>query len=140
MHTIEKAQSKSLKPSYSFTVFSRLDGRHALAKNSGREFGRKNQHGDTYKQNTAGQVTFFQYGTSGKSYTFGYDRNGAIRTINSSDGWSWTRIDEPEFAGWLVRNYFDTWRVPATQCQSVTVTEEGVQVAGKGHMALPTRA
>ena len=125
--------------SFSFTVFSRLNGRTSLDKKPQRELSRKNGFGDTYRQNKLGQVTHYKYRHNDKSFSFGYDATGNVNMINSSDGWSWTRIRQPNFDGWLIRNYFECWRVQAEDCDEVTATEDGILATGNNtsQMGLP---
>jgi hypothetical protein len=141
MHNRAKQHDSQNQQAFSFTVSSRLSGPAILDKKPLRELGRKNKLGDTFRCNHEGQVTHFRYNHSDRSYSFGYDSKGVVTTINSSDGWSWTRVCEPGFDGWLVRNYFDSWCVPASDCSALNVTEEGVQVAGANTllMGLPVR-
>ena len=108
---------------------------------SERETSRVNTHGDRYKKNELGQITSFRYGHSDILFTFNYAADGNVADIDSSSGWSWTRISAPGFDGWLVRNYFERWYVSAQECSEVHVTEFGVKAAGSepGKMELPER-
>jgi hypothetical protein len=135
-----RAKSECAAP-FSFTVYSRVGARATFDKKPLREFGQVNRHGDTYRKNSAGQVTYFRYSHSGKSFSFGWDAKGNVCTIDSSDGWSWTRAQDAHFDGWLARNYFDSWSVSRTGCHLVTVTEDGVTAFGDSpaQMGLPVR-
>lgn len=126
---------------FSFTVFSKVDARATFEKKPMRELGQVNRHGDTFRKNFAGQVTYFRYSHSSRSLSFGWDSQGNVSTIDSSDGWSWTKVQESHFDGWLVRNYFDSWTVSSHQCQCVIVTADGVSVSGSdaSMMGLPVR-
>jgi len=139
MDNKDKSSHPESHHSFSFTVFSRLNGRTTLDKRPMRELSRKNRYGDSYRQNKLGQVTHYKYSHNDKSFSFGYDAAGQVDAINSSDGWSWTRVQQPNFDGWLVRNYFECWRVQGDDCEEVNVSEEGILAAGKNtsQMGLP---
>lgn len=106
-----------------------------------RETSRVNTHGDTYKKSDAGLITSFNYADSDILFTFEYAKDGLVSDIESSTGWSWTRITAPGFDGWLVRNYFERWYVSSEECDAVHVTEFGVKATGKQceKMELPER-
>ena len=106
-----------------------------------REVSRVNTHGDTYRKNESGQITAFMYAHSDILFTFGYDSQGVICDVESSTGWSWTKIDTPGFNGWLVRNYFERWYVSGDDCDAVYVSDFGVKAAGRRpeKMDLPER-
>lgn len=108
---------------------------------SSREVSRVNTHGDLYRKNELGQITSFSYADSDILFTFGYDEQGDLSDINSSTGWSWTKVRTPGFEGWVVRNYFERWFVSREECDAVHVTEFGVKATGRqsDKMDLPER-
>ncbi len=101
----------------------------------------RNIYGDTFKKNPNAQIVSFKYAHNDVEFTFGYDQQGRVDEINSSNGWSWTRLSSNDFDGWLIRNYFDRWQVPASECDNVRVDEYGVRATGANtaKMELPER-
>jgi hypothetical protein len=116
--------------------------RQRIGQRSIKDLSLVNNHGDSYRQNKSGQVTEFLYKQSDKSYEFEYTEAGELQSIASSDGWSWTRICDSRFDGWVIRNYFDSWTVSRKDCESVTVGHEGIQAIGAetAQMGLPLRS
>ncbi|MBX9720290.1 MAG: hypothetical protein K2X81_02750 [Candidatus Obscuribacterales bacterium] len=96
-----------------------------------------NEQGDSYRQNKLGQITDFMQRQSDKTYSFEYTESGALASISSSDGWSWSCGKDV----WTVRNYFDTWTVSKTDCEAVNVTQNGMEAVGRdpSQMGLPLR-
>lgn len=101
----------------------------------------RNVYGDTYKKASTQQITSFKFAHNDVEFTFGYDQQGRVDEINSSNGWSWTRLSSSDFDGWLVRNYFDRWQVSSKDCENVRVDEYGIRATGSnvGRMELPER-
>jgi len=116
--------------------------RQRIGQRSIKDLSLVNIHGDSYRQNKSGQVTEFLYKQTDKSYAFEYTELGELQSIASSDGWSWTRICDSKFDGWIIRNYFDSWTVSRKDCESVTVGHEGIQAIGAEteQMSLPLRS
>ena len=123
---------------------NQLDPKSAGPKFANQKY--TNKYDDTYKKNKLGQITDYTYNDNEKSFSFGYDANGNVCSINSSDGWSWTRIivsgSSDSYIGWSVRNYFDSWHVTDADCQSVSITAEGISTLGNNtsKMGLPERS
>ncbi|CAM6002435.1 unnamed protein product [Sphagnum balticum] len=88
---------------------STCNRRQRMAQRSLRELALLNSRGDSYKQNRSGQITDYAYKQNDKTYTFEYSDSGELQSIASSDGWTWSRVSDNRFDGWLVRNYFDSW-------------------------------
>lgn len=89
-----------------------------------------NKSGDKYLKNNQGQITSFKYRHTNTTYSIGYSRDGSIDSINSSDGWTWTKVQSNAFKGWVVHNYFDRWSVPQDESGAVTVDDTGVKATG----------
>lgn len=100
-------------------------------RDSTREVTRVNMSGDVYKRNRLGLITFYRYSHHGDQFTFDYAEDGTLVAINSSSGWSWTKVNSKDFAGWVVHNFFERWRVPADHCGDLYVDEQGIQSTGK---------
>ena len=102
---------------------------------------RVNTHGDRYKKDERGNITSFKFAHSDVLFTFEYDKEGHLSDIESSAGWSWTKMHTDNFEGWMVRNYLDRWYVTSEECNNIYVSEFGVKADGKnpGKMELPER-
>ncbi len=113
--------------------------RQRMSQRSLKELALVNSSGDSYKQNKMGQVTDYAYKQNAKTYTFEYNESGHLQSIASSDGWTWTRVSDAKFDGWVVRNYFDSWTVSSSDCHAVMVGHEGIHAEGKdtSQMVLP---
>jgi hypothetical protein len=90
-----------------------------------------NMRGDVYAMNSAGQVTAFRFCHTDMTYFFAYDEKGELTAISSSTGWTWTKSNSDEFHGWVIRNYFDLWRVNEEDTGSVFVNQTGIHATGK---------
>jgi hypothetical protein len=103
---------------------------------------RANTRGDRYKKNESGNITSFKFANSDFVFIFDYDQEGKVSEIESSAGWSWSKMNTPNFDGWLVRNCLDRWYVTSEECKSVSVTEFGIRADGRNpeKMELPERS
>lgn len=103
------------------------------------EHSHMNKCGDKYMVNEYGQITLFRYSEQDAAYSFAYGDDGSVASISSSSGWTWKKTQSPDFNGWVVRNYFDRWQVPATDCAEVIVDQHGIKTCGKNTslMGLP---
>lgn len=97
-----------------------------------------NLYGDTFSRDAIGRVTFYRYRHNDVAYSVTYGADGDVAIVDSSSGWSWTRMANND---WTVRNYFERWTVSAKDCSSVTVDEMGFKVTGANveDMNLPER-
>jgi hypothetical protein len=102
---------------------------------------RANTRGDRYKKDEDGKITSFKFAHSDILFTFDYDKADQLSDMESSAGWSWTKVSTPDFQGWLVRNYFDRWFVSSEECSHIYVSEFGIKANGKNpdKMELPER-
>ncbi|MBS1998812.1 MAG: hypothetical protein JSS86_20950 [Cyanobacteria bacterium SZAS LIN-2] len=102
---------------------------------------RVNNRGDRYRKNDAGAITSFKFGHSDFVLTIDYDQDGKVFDIESTAGWSWSRMSTPAFDGWLVRNCLDRWYVTSEECNDILVTEFGIKAVGNNpeKMDLPER-
>jgi hypothetical protein len=93
------------------------------------------------QKNEAGSITSFKFAHSDFVFTFDYDKTGKLSDIESSAGWSWTKVNTPGFDGWLVRNCLDRWYVSSEECSNIYVSEFGIKADGKNpaKMELPER-
>lgn len=89
-----------------------------------------NKTGDKYLKNNLGQITSYRYRHTNTTYSIGYGGDGSVERINSSDGWTWTKVQSSAFKGWVVHNYFDRWSVPQDESGAVTVDDTGVKATG----------
>ena len=115
---------------------------HRLSKPRKRESAIANEYGDTVsRDNITGRITAFRYCEQGTCYFFEYDKDGRISSINRSDGWVWRRVNSNAFNGWIVRNYFESWKVSDQDCGAVVIDEAGVRATGTkvDMMGLPER-
>jgi len=98
-----------------------------------------NTRGDAYAVNSAGQVTMFRYCDTNMTHFFAYDEKGNLTNISSSAGWTWTKTTSDGFASWVIRNYFDLWKVRAEDAGEVYVNHTGIHATGTNAtlMALP---
>ena len=103
--------------------------------------GSANCYGDTVFRDMTGKITAFRYNQHGTYYSFEYDKDGKVNSINRSDGWVWRKVNTTAFKGWVVRNYFETWKVDEQDCGAVTIDENGVNATGDNAdlMGLPLR-
>jgi hypothetical protein len=85
---------------------------------------------DTFSRNEQGRITSYRYGRTDATYSIGYDSNGDVNSICSSDGRVWSRTVDGDFSGWLVRSYFERWYVADKDCGDVFVTEQGIAANG----------
>lgn len=101
-----------------------------------------NSYGDTVFKDMTGRITAFRYNEFGTYYSFEYDKEGAVDSINRSDGWVWRRVETSAFRGWVVRNYWESWKVDGEDCGSVVIDDTGVRATGAHAdlMGLPERA
>ncbi|MBX9670951.1 MAG: hypothetical protein K2X93_25385 [Candidatus Obscuribacterales bacterium] len=101
-----------------------------------------NAFGDTVFKDQSGRITSFRYNAHGTYYSFEYDKDGKVTSINRSDGWLWRRVNTSNFKGWVVRNYFESWKVEDEDCGSVVIDETGVRATGNNAdmIGLPERA
>lgn len=101
-----------------------------------------NSFGDTVFRDQNGKITSFRYKAQGTYYSFEYDKDGKVSSINRSDGWLWRRVNTSSFKGWVVRNCFESWKVEDEDCGSVVIDETGVRATGDNAdmMGLPERA
>lgn len=100
-----------------------------------------NQFGDTVTRDANGRITAFRYSDHGAYYSFEYDKEGRLSSINRSDGWVWRRVDSSTFEGWNVRNYFESWKVEDADVGTIVLDENGIRATGKNAdlMGLPER-
>lgn len=100
-----------------------------------------NSFGDTVFKDMSGRITAFRYNEHGTVYSFEYDREGQVNSINRSDGWVWRRVETSAFHGWVVRNYWESWKVDSEDCGRVEIDEAGVRATGANAdlMGLPER-
>lgn len=86
----------------------------------------KNGDGSTYSKDEKQRITSFKYADEDPVYHFEYNDNGTITSIDRSDGWNWRKVTNSEFCGWVIRNYWDCWKVKDDSC-SVFVDEHGIK-------------
>lgn len=100
-----------------------------------------NQYGDRFSKDVQGRVCVFRYRHSDTTYSINYTQDGAVSSISSSNGWTWTRVDNEDFKGWVVRNYFERWQVREDECGRVIVDELGItcEAGADAPMGLPER-
>jgi len=100
-----------------------------------------NSFGDTVFKDVNGRITAFRYNEHGTYYSFEYDKEGTVNSINRSDGWVWRRVETSAFRGWVVRNYWESWKVDGDDCGSVEIDDQGVRATGINAdlMGLPER-
>ncbi len=98
-----------------------------------------NQQGDRFTRDSDGRVATFRYRHCDTTFSMTYDDDNNVISVSSSSGWTWTKMDDGQ--GWLVRNYFDAWHVPPSDCADVVVDEQGFScTAGSASlMGLPER-
>ncbi len=89
-----------------------------------------NQFGHLVVRDETGTITEFQYDRGLPMYSFEYESDGSVAAIERSDGWTWRKVNSDDFIGWVVRNYFETWSVPAEECGAVLVDDNGLKVTG----------
>lgn len=101
-----------------------------------------NDFGDTVFRDEGGRITAFKYNNEATVYSFEYENDGKLSSINRSDGWMWRKVCSGDFAGWVVRNYFETWTVAEDECGAVVVDDNGVKATGSqsDKMGLPDRS
>ncbi len=101
-----------------------------------------NSYGDTVFKDMNGRITAIRYNEHGTYYSFEYDKEGTVNSINRSDGWVWRKVDTSAFRGWVVRNYWESWKVDGQDCGSVVIDDLGVRATGLNAdlMGLPERA
>lgn len=93
-----------------------------------------NQHGDRFTRDADGRVSTFRYRHCDTTYSMSYDDDNNVVSVSSSSGWTWTKMDDGQ--GWLVRNYFDAWHVPAAEAGDVEADEMGLRCSSGSNMAL----
>ncbi len=101
-----------------------------------------NSFGDTVFKDATGRITAIRYNDQNTYYSFEYDKEGCVNSINRSDGWVWRRVETSAFRGWVVRNYWESWKVDGQDCGSVVIDDSGVRATGLNAdlMGLPERA
>lgn len=98
----------------------------------------KSSNGATIVRDSSERVTSFRYNDVDPFYHFEYGTEGAICSIDRTDGWNWRRVKSNDFNGWVVRNYWDCWKVSDEAC-SVQVDDSGIIATGENssQLALP---
>ncbi|MBC7999600.1 MAG: hypothetical protein IAF58_16735 [Leptolyngbya sp.] len=101
-----------------------------------------NQFGDRFSKDGNGRVSTFRYRDVDTSYSISYDSRGDVSSISSSHGWTWSRVEDGEARGWLIRNYFDMWQVEERDCGEVLVDDEGIKctTGSASLLGLPERS
>lgn len=85
---------------------------------------------DTISRNEQGRITSYKYANTDTTYWMTYDHYGDVSSVCSSDGRVWSRVTSDEFAGWMVRTYFERWQVSEKDCGEVLVSEHGLTANG----------
>jgi len=95
----------------------------------------RNRRGDRITRDQNERITAYRYSDHDEFYSFEYQKDGSVASIDRSDGWHWRRVD----SGWVVKNYWDSWSVREEDSGSVMVDDSGIHTTGAGgdRLALP---
>ncbi|MBZ0186764.1 MAG: hypothetical protein K8F91_10990 [Candidatus Obscuribacterales bacterium] len=90
-----------------------------------------NQAGDSITRDQEQRITSFKYRQHDSFYSFEYEKDGSVRSIDRSDGWNWRKVKSEDFTGWVVKNYWDSWSVKEEDSGSVLVDDSGLHATGQ---------
>lgn len=101
----------------------------------------RNSNGATIVRDASERITSYRYTDFDPFYHFEYGSEGSICSIDRTDGWNWRRVKSNDFNGWVIRNYWDCWKVSDDAC-CVEVDETGIRAFGRysDELALPESA